>query len=129
MFEGNCSQTMNRRAVRARKGYEDERTAMDCKEAQRCIHLFLKDELDLDTAYQFVEHISSCSECMEELTVEYLLLEGISRLENAEDIDVQSELEDRLNRTITRKKVYKQLKAGLFLVGSMIVCMFLLGGV
>ncbi len=102
---------------------------MDCKEAQRCIHLFLKDELDLDTAYQFVEHISSCSECMEELTVEYLLLEGISRLENAEDIDVQSELEDRLNRAITRKKVYKQLKAGLFLVGSMIVCMFLLGGV
>ncbi len=50
---------------------------MDCKEAQRCIHLFLKDELDRDTEYRLVEHITSCSECMEELTVEYLLLEGI----------------------------------------------------
>ncbi|MDE7476856.1 MAG: zf-HC2 domain-containing protein [Lachnospiraceae bacterium] len=102
---------------------------MDCKEAQRCIHLFLKDELDVDTAFRFVEHVSSCNECMEELTVEYLLREGINRLENAEDIDVQSELEDRLNRAITRKRVQKQLKAGLFLVGSLIFFILLLGGV
>lgn len=102
---------------------------MDCKEAQRWIPLFLKGELNRDTEYQLVEHITSCSECMEELTVEYLLLEGINRLENDEDIDVQSELEDRLNRIITRKKVFKQLKAGLFLVGSLIFCIFLLGGV
>lgn len=102
---------------------------MDCKEAQRCIHLFLKDELDRDTEFRLVEHINSCSECMEELTVEYLLTEGINRLENAEDIDVQSELEDRLNRTITRRKVYKQLKAGLFLVGSLIFFVLVLGGV
>lgn len=61
--------------------------------------------------------------------MEYLLTEGISRLENAEDIDVQSELEDRLNRTITRRKVYKQLKAGLFLVGSLIFFILILGGV
>ena len=61
--------------------------------------------------------------------MEYLLTEGINRLENAEDIDVQSELEDRLNRTITRRKVYKQLKAGLFLVGSLIFFVLVLGGV
>ena len=59
---------------------------MDCKEAQRCIPLFLKDELDRETAFRLVKHITSCSECMEELTVEYLLTEGISRLENAEEI-------------------------------------------
>ncbi len=102
---------------------------MDCKETRRCIHLFLKNELDEDTEFQFVEHAHSCTECMEELTIEYLLLEGINRLENADDIDVQSELEDRLNRAINRKRVYKQLKAGLFLVASMMFFIFLLGGV
>jgi len=102
---------------------------MDCKEAQGCIHLFLKDELDRETEFRLVEHIRSCSECKEELTVEYLLTEGISRLENAENIDVQSELDDRLNRTITRRKVYKQLKAGLFLVGALLFCVLILGGV
>lgn len=100
---------------------------MDCKETQRNIHLFLKDELDECTAQDFAEHMKSCKECMEELTIEYLLFEGISRLENAEDIDVESELEEKLDRIINRKKMYKQLKAGLFLVASLIFCIFLLG--
>lgn len=89
--------------------------------------LFLKDDLDEGTEFNFVEHVRSCSECMEELTVEYLLFEGIRKLESTEDFDVQSELEDRLNRTINRRKLYKQLKAGLFLVASMIFCIVMLG--
>lgn len=102
---------------------------MDCKETQRCIHLFLKEELDMRTAQKFVEHVHTCSECMEELTIEYLLLEGINRLENAEDIDVQNELDEKLDRVMNRKRMYKQLKAGLFLIASMMFCIFLLGGV
>lgn len=101
---------------------------MDCKEAQRCIHLFLTDGLDGSTERKFVEHVRSCSECMEELTVEYLLLEGINRLENADNINVQKELEDKLDHAMYRQKMYKQLKAGLFLVASLIFCIFLLGG-
>ena len=42
---------------------------MDCKETQRCIALFLKDELDNDTAFSFAEHVYACKECMEELTI------------------------------------------------------------
>lgn len=101
---------------------------MDCKETQRCIQIFLKDELEDDIAQKFVEHVRSCNECMEELTIEYLLSEGMSRLENADDIDVQKELEDMLNRTMARVKRKKQLKAGLFLLISMLLCMLLLGG-
>ena len=70
---------------------------MECREAQRCVQAFLKDELDRRTAEKFVEHVQDCDECMEELTIEYLLLEGISRLENADDIDVRSELEEKLH--------------------------------
>ena len=101
---------------------------MDCKETQHCIHSFLKDELDDGTAQKFVEHIRSCNDCMEELTIEYLLSEGMSRLENADDIDVQKELEDRLNRQMARVRRKKQLKAGLFLLISMLCCIILLGG-
>ena len=102
---------------------------MDCKETQRCIHLFLKDELE-GTAQEeeFVEHVRSCSECMEELTIEYLLSEGINRLENADEIDVQKELEEMLNRAMLHVRRRKQLKAGLFLLASMLLCIILLGG-
>ncbi|MBD5470388.1 MAG: hypothetical protein HDR19_04560 [Lachnospiraceae bacterium] len=102
---------------------------MDCKETQRCIHLFLKDELE-GTAQEaeFVDHVRSCSECMEELTIEYLLSEGINRLENADEIDVQKELEEMLNRAMLHVRRRKQLKAGLFLLASMLICIILLGG-
>lgn len=102
---------------------------MECRETQRCAQAFLKNELDRRTAEKFVEHIQSCEECMEELTIEYLLLEGISRLENADDIDVKSELEERLNRVTHHKKVYSQLKAGLFLLVAVLLSIYLLGGV
>ncbi len=98
---------------------------MNCKETQRCIRPFLKDELDGHTAQNFVKHVQTCSECMEELTIEYLLLEGISRLENAEDFDLQSELDERLEYVMYRKKIYKQIKAGLFLVASLVFCMIM----
>ncbi len=101
---------------------------MDCKETQRSIGSFLKDEMDFNTACKFVEHVHCCNECMEELTIEYLLLEGMNRLENADDIDVESELEEKLNQILKKKKSREQLKAGLFLVVAVLACMLLLGG-
>ncbi|MCD8039863.1 MAG: zf-HC2 domain-containing protein [Lachnospiraceae bacterium] len=101
---------------------------MDCKETQRCIPMFLKDELDWSTAQKFVEHVYSCSDCMEELSIEYLLFEGMSRIENADEFDMQKELEKRLNRTIADVRRKKQLKAGLFLLISLLLCIILLGG-
>jgi hypothetical protein len=100
---------------------------MDCKETQRDIPLFLKDELDAKTSLQFVRHVRSCKECAEELDIEYLLFEGINMLENAEIIDVERELENKLDRVTKREKLHKQLKAGLFLVISMIFCIIVLG--
>jgi hypothetical protein len=101
---------------------------MDCKETQRNIPSFLKDELDSKTALDFVKHVRSCKECAEELDIEYLLFEGINMLENAEIIDVERELENRLNRVTQRERLHKKLKAGLFLVISMIFSIIVLGG-
>lgn len=99
---------------------------MNCIETQRCIHLFLKNELDEKTQKDFVKHVHCCNECMEELTIEYLLFEGIKRLENADDFDIKKELDEKLNITNKHKKSYARLKAGLFLVASMFVCIFFL---
>jgi hypothetical protein len=49
-------------------------------------------------------------------------------LENSDSIDVQRELEEKLERITNREKLHKQLKAGLFLVASLIFCIILLGG-
>ena len=42
---------------------------MDCKDAEKKIPYFLRDELDGNRLEEFVEHIENCSECREELSI------------------------------------------------------------
>lgn len=95
---------------------------MDCKETQRYMRQFLENELDADTAREFILHVRSCKECMDELTIEYLISGGMQELENTDDIDVQMELEKRLVSVNQVKAHRSQLKAGLFVFAMMMAC-------
>ena len=97
---------------------------MNCKETQRLMRLFLENKLDADTAREFIMHVRSCKECMDELTIEYLISGGIQELENADDIDVQMELEKRLVVANQVKAHRSLLKAGLFVIAMMAACVF-----
>lgn len=85
---------------------------------------FLENKLDVDTAREFILHVRSCKECMDELTIEYLISGGIQELENTDDIDVRMELEKRLVVANQMKAHRSQLKAGLFVVAMMAACVF-----
>lgn len=86
------------------------------------MHQFLENELDADTAREFILHVRSCKECMDELTIEYLISGGMQELENTDDIDVQMELEKRLVSANQSKAHRSQLKAGLFVFATMVAC-------
>ena len=49
---------------------------MTCKETEKMIPLFLKDELETEELREFMEHIESCEDCKEELTIQFLVTEG-----------------------------------------------------
>ena len=87
---------------------------------------FLENKLDADTAREFILHVRSCKECMDELTIEYLISGGLQELENTDDIDVQMELEKRLESANQIKAHRSQLKAGLFVFATMIACVLFL---
>lgn len=99
---------------------------MNCKETQRLMRLFLENKLDANHAREFIMHVRSCKECMDELTIEYLISGGIQELENTDDIDVQMELEKRLVVANQVKAHRSQLKAGLFVIAMMAACVFLM---
>lgn len=65
---------------------------MNCKEVEKMIPLFLEDELDTEDLREFLEHIEKCSECKEELSIQFLVSEGLSRLESGNAFDLQREL-------------------------------------
>lgn len=69
---------------------------MKCKEAEKLIPLFLDDELENEDLREFMDHIEKCEACKEELTIQFLVLEGVARLETGNVFDLQKELKMRI---------------------------------
>ncbi len=65
---------------------------MTCKDAEKMIPLFLEDDLEMDDLRKFMEHVDQCEECKEELTIQFLVTEGMARLESGNVFDLQNEL-------------------------------------
>ena len=65
---------------------------MDCKQVEKMIPQFLDDDLTTEELREFMEHIENCTDCKEELTIEFLVSEGLVRLENGAVFDLQKEL-------------------------------------
>lgn len=81
----------------------EEKGKMECKEFERLIPGFIRRQLDYPTLKLFYEHRESCEECREELAIQFLVAEGMQRLEDGNAFDLQSELGLRLEET--RRKV------------------------
>lgn len=69
---------------------------MKCKEAEKMIPLFLEDELEDEDLREFMDHVEKCEECKEELTIQFLVLEGVARLEKGNVFDLKKELKIRM---------------------------------
>lgn len=80
---------------------------MDCNRIQRLIPDFLNEELKTRELVRFLQHIDTCEECKEELTIQYLSSEGISRLEEGKTFDLDRELNEyilQMEKGIRRRR-------------------------
>ncbi|MCI8695635.1 zf-HC2 domain-containing protein [uncultured Acetatifactor sp.] len=75
----------------------------ECKEFEKLIPGFIGRKLDFPTLKRFYEHWERCGECREELSIQFLVAEGMQRLEDGNAFDLQSELGQRLEET--RRKI------------------------
>jgi Zn ribbon nucleic-acid-binding protein len=92
--------------------------SMDCKEIEKLIPRFVKDECAKEEEQILLEHIRKCPACKEELTIQFLLEEGLNRLEAGESFDLNKELEKRL---VSRKEENKPRKKFLTPEQSVVV--------
>ena len=72
-------------------------TDLDCKQTEKLIPQFLKDELDNRTEKKFLNHVDGCSFCLEELSIQFLVTTGMQRLENGDTFDLNRELRMRID--------------------------------
>ncbi len=78
---------------------------MNCIDVQRLIVPFINEKLNIEQLEEFVHHVRSCPNCMEELEVYYVLLAGMKQLDedkelsanfNQDLMDLLSLSEDRI---------------------------------
>lgn len=70
--------------------------SMECREFEKLIPDFIAGKLDYPTLKRFYEHVRQCPDCREELDIQFLVQEGMQRLEQGNAFDLQSELEQRM---------------------------------
>ena len=83
---------------------------MTCKETEKLIPLFLMDDLNTDDLREFMEHIDECDDCKEELTIQFLVTEGMIRLESGNVFDLQNELKARMDKAEHTLKVRESMQ-------------------
>lgn len=98
---------------------------MECNECKKRIKEFLNDSMSSKTCIEFIEHVKSCDDCMEELSIEYLVNEGLKRLDNATSFDLESELQNKINKSYSKAKFNKHFFVIITIV--IVIVAFLLG--
>ena len=92
---------------------------MNCKEFEKNIPDFL-------TLQEFGEHMRECPGCKEELVIQFLVTEGMQRLEDGDAFDLQRELELRLAEAKRKVRFHMAfLKTGAVL--EVLTVIFLMG--
>ena len=83
---------------------------MDCKEFNGLIQDFLHDRLDEIKLTEFLEHIDECENCRDELRIQYLIYEGLERLETGDTFDVDKDLSDLMDLQRKRLRTREGIK-------------------
>ena len=94
---------------------------MDCKDEEKMIPVFLQDELDIKVLNQFIEHIDGCPECMEELSIQFLVAEGLERLEAGNNFNLQKALTWKLEDADDKIRVNRILRHILLVLEAAVV--------
>ncbi len=75
---------------------------MTCKEFEKLIPMYVAKKLDYLTLKEFYAHMQSCEDCKEELTINFLVTDGLQKLENGDAFDLHKEWGSKVEETRRR---------------------------
>ena len=88
---------------------------MECKTFEKRIPDFLKRKLDYVTLKSFLDHMEQCAACKEEMTIQFLMEEGLVRLEEGRAFDLKKELLIRLEEATKKIRRHdRMIRVGAF---------------
>lgn len=104
---------------------------MNCKEFEKMIPNFVHKKLDFVMTKRFAEHLKVCPNCKEELNIQFLVNEGLVRLEDGNAFDLHREMIELLKESDKKVKMHERfLKIGrlveLFVMLGIAIVIFLI---
>lgn len=87
---------------------------LTCKQEEKLILPFIRDTLDNRTKRQFLNHLDHCDQCLEELSIQFLVTIGMQRLENGDAFDLNRELRGRIATERRHLHILDSLQGALF---------------
>ena len=99
---------------------------MDCKETRKNIYKFIGDELEGKELQSFIKHVTQCSECMDELAIQYLVTEGMQHLETENAFDLQNRLEKKIESAKKKIRARKRVIAFMYIMETLAILAVLL---
>ncbi len=86
---------------------------MNCIEFEKSVPDFCHKKMDFISTKQFIGHLRSCPNCKEELNIQFLIEEGLNRLEEGGALDLQKEIVELVKEAEKNVRTHeKVLKAG-----------------
>lgn len=96
---------------------------MTCKDAEKLIPYFLEDDLDNKELSDFLFHMDNCPECKEELTIQFLVMVGMQRLEDGNTFNLSHELDRLLSDSKKRLSIRKSLVITSYVLETAVAAM------
>ena len=69
---------------------------MECRDYQQQVLPFLREELEDKEVICLLNHVDECENCREELKIQFLVREGLDRLENGGNFNLQKDFEKKI---------------------------------
>lgn len=94
---------------------------MDCRNVEDRIPDYLDDEMLISDMRFFLPHIRNCDKCRDELETQFLVKEGLLRLEAGEAFDLRRELNLLLEQSEASVNIYNGAQKALIIGGVLLV--------
>lgn len=107
---------------KSRKTKKKNKT-LTCREYKEWVVPFLQEELDEKRVMELIRHIEKCSDCKEEVRIQYLVREGLNRLENGRNFDFTRDFKAKLEREKRNNSKIIHLQSFIYVVAILtVVC-------
>lgn len=95
---------------------------VDCKKIEKQIPLYLENKLNPYEVQALLNHVETCKSCKEELTIQYMVSDGIKKAETENDYNLLKGLNDRIEESKEQVKTHDFLYFGFSFCLIIIAC-------